>query len=408
VKTQEETRLLKEHTKSLCPECFDVIEAQVVEENGCVFLKKSCALHGSFSVIIEKDPSLYKALYNKEYIPRSFPFANLSLSVSHKCNLNCPVCYVSPLGQEDNALEDLRAKIKNFQGKMILLTGGEPTLRDDLLEIIKFTRLQGKVPVLITNGVKLADARYVKALKEAGLAWVHFSFNGFHDTIYRKINGQPLYAAKMKALKNLKRTGLKTALSLLYAKGINEKEISRVFRFCLKNHSFIRQFRIRAITKNGCYLPSDTIFLSELVEKFGEVIGLDKTKIVDFALRCNYDNHHERRTDPMPCHLEFDVALFLERYIAGNVFTKLKKRKLIMKWFVTRFGILDTINIVWEYFVRARGRFSFSVKLRSWTDKQRIDLGEMQHCLSAYSLRSDGGMLPFCQAIVLNEKHSHI
>jgi len=163
VKTQEETRLLKEHTKSLCPECFDVIEAQVVEENGCVFLKKSCALHGSFSVIIRKKTPVFTRLYIiREYIPRSFPFANLSLSVSHKCNLNCPVCYVSPLGQEDNALEDLRAKIKNFQGKMILLTGGEPTLRDDLLEIIKFTRLQGKVPVLITNGVKLADARYVK------------------------------------------------------------------------------------------------------------------------------------------------------------------------------------------------------------------------------------------------------
>jgi len=313
---------------------------------------------------------------------------------------------VSPLGQEDAPLNELKIKIKNFKGKMILLTGGEPTLRDDLPEIIEFTRLQGKIPVLITNGVKLAKACYVKSLKRAGLAWVHFSFNGFNDTIYRKINGQPLYALKLKALRNLKKFGLKTALSLLYVKGVNEKEIKKVFCFCLKNHSFIKQFRIRAITKNGSYLPNDTVFLSELVEKFGEVIGLDKMKTVDFALRCNKDAEH--RTNPMPCHLEFDVALFLERYIGGHALTKWKKRKQIIRWLVVSFGTVDAINIVWEYLARARRRFSFSVKLRSWTDKQRIDLGEMQYCPSAYSLRLNNGMLPFCQAIVLNEKRGHI
>lgn len=408
MKTQEETRLLKEHTKSLCPECFDVIEAQVVEENGCVFLKKSCVLHGSFSAIIEKDPRFYKALYNKKYISRLYPFSNLSLSVSHKCNLNCTVCYVSPLGHEDNTSENLKSKIKNFQGKMILLTGGEPTLRDDLLDIIKFTRLQGKVPVLITNGIKLSDMQYVRALKEAGLLWVHFSFNGFNDTIYKKINGQSLYAVKMKALKNLKRVGLATALSLLYAKGINEKEVDKVFCFCLRNHSFVKQFRIRAVTKNGSYLPSDTIFLSELVEKLGEAIGIDKMKMLDFALRCNNDNHYGRKANTMPCHLEFDVALFLEQCVAHSLLSKYKKRILIFKWLATRFGILDATRIAWEYVARSKCRFSLSVKLRSWPDKQRIDLGEIQYCPSAYSLRYDGGMLPFCQAIILNEKHSHI
>ncbi len=57
--------ILKEKTKSLCPICFEEIDGEVVELDGRVYLKKNCAVHGKFDVLIEKDASLYKALMNE-------------------------------------------------------------------------------------------------------------------------------------------------------------------------------------------------------------------------------------------------------------------------------------------------------------------------------------------------------
>lgn len=400
--------LLKSATKSLCPECLEVIEARVAEEGGKVFMEKRCPSHGNFRVMIERDAAFYKALYNQEYITCRPPFANLSISVTHKCNLNCPVCYISPLNRPDTDIGELRERIRNFQGKMIWLTGGEPTLRDDLAEIIEFVRMNRKIPVLITNGVRLAEAGYAEKLKRAGLSWAHFSFNGFSNRIYRQMNGRPLYTMKLKALRNLKRVGIDTALSFLYVKGVNEGELKKVFCFCLRNHSFIRQLRIRPMTKNGRYLTDNTVFLSDLAKELGESIGIDKMKVLELALDAKGYDKSAYRADPMPCHIEFNTEFFLKECVAGCGLIDFKAKIKIIRWLMRHFGAVNTAKILWESFFNAHGRFGLSVKLRSWADKERIDLGEMQHCLSGYSLETGSGTLPFCQAIITNERYSHI
>ncbi|MBI5014728.1 MAG: radical SAM protein [Deltaproteobacteria bacterium] len=81
----------------------------------------------------------------------------------------------------DLDLRQIEETCRSFSGSWIRLSGGEPTLRDDLPEIVALCARYGKRAVLLTNGLRLADRRYLRILKEAVLRGVHFAFNGFRD-----------------------------------------------------------------------------------------------------------------------------------------------------------------------------------------------------------------------------------
>lgn len=95
----------------------------------------------------------------------------------------------------------------------IHLSGGEPTVREDLPEIIKMGREKGFDYIQInTNGRKLAfDEAYAGVLKEAGASVIYLQFDGTNDTIYQKLRGEPLLEIKKKPFKTAKKQD-----SLLY------------------------------------------------------------------------------------------------------------------------------------------------------------------------------------------------
>jgi uncharacterized radical SAM superfamily Fe-S cluster-containing enzyme len=47
-------------TKSICPVCYRIIDAKLYEENGAVYMEKSCAEHGTFKDLCWSDYRLYK------------------------------------------------------------------------------------------------------------------------------------------------------------------------------------------------------------------------------------------------------------------------------------------------------------------------------------------------------------
>lgn len=400
--------IIKDKTISLCPVCFSEVDACVYERQRKVFLDKTCLRHGNFEVMIEKDVVFYKSLYNRNYLAVRVPHINLAISVTHDCNLACNICYLSPLERERTSMKSLKNKISNFQGKMIWLTGGEPTLREDLPEIIRYVCSCRKIPVLITNGIRLSDINYVYKLKQSGLLWTHFSFNGFDERSYEKINGQKLKKVKLKALKNLRKIKMKTALSFLYVKGVNGKEIKDVFCFCLQNHSFIQQLRIRTSMDVGKYIENEITFLSELVDVIANIFGLNKIQLLKFALSDGKLYNATYCADTMPCHLEIDILSLFKKYIAKNTHWRSVQILRIVVWLVKNFGLLNSLKICIENIIYAKLRFNFSIKLRSWWDKERIDLGEIQHCPSAYTSSKNETILPFCQAVVLNEKYHNL
>ena len=81
---------------------------------------------------------------------------------------------------------------------VVQLFGGEPTVRDDLFEIIALARKYGLKPHVTTNGLRLADEEYCKKICEARVG-MRFAFDGFSPDIYEKLrHNRPAYDKKIK------------------------------------------------------------------------------------------------------------------------------------------------------------------------------------------------------------------
>ena len=115
----------------------------------------------------------------------------------------CPVC-----------LRRIAARFKAFyagtDGCNLQLSGGEPTMRADLPEIIGSAKSAGFAFVqLNTNGLRLAAGSDLAAVyRDAGLSSIFLQFDGICDQVYNSLRGRALWAEKQQALKNLARAGL--------------------------------------------------------------------------------------------------------------------------------------------------------------------------------------------------------
>ena len=139
-----------------------------------------------------------------ELEPQNNHFYSIGVDITHKCNMNCGNCYIPNRTIPDMDKKSLFVLLEKLPFKCeIRLIGAEPTMRKDLPEIISKVRDLKHRPVLITNGLKLANKDYVKKLKEAGLFIVNISLNGgTDDDIYRKMDGGAYLRKKIKALEN--------------------------------------------------------------------------------------------------------------------------------------------------------------------------------------------------------------
>ena len=226
------------NTISVCPQCIKKIDAQIVEQDGKVYMLKECKEHGKFKILLSNYPKQYKEV-TKSY----FSFKNkrkqdfYQLILTMKCNLNCPVCFVNAnkYRYKEPSLDFIKRHLRQFKNKKIGLFGGEPTLREDLFEIIKLVKESNNIPLLFTNGIKLSNPLYTKKIKDSGINEIHLQFDGFCAKGYKKMRGKDLTQQKKLALENLKKLNIPTILETTHIKNLNEQEINKIFEFALKN-----------------------------------------------------------------------------------------------------------------------------------------------------------------------------
>jgi radical SAM protein with 4Fe4S-binding SPASM domain len=117
----------------------------------------------------------------------------MDMALTFKCQNNCIHCYAGgPHETEELSTEQWKQAIDKVHeiGVFILtFTGGEPTLRDDLPELLQYTQNKGIVTGLVTNGRKLKDAEYVKALEKVGLDFVQVTLESRKAAIHDKMTG---------------------------------------------------------------------------------------------------------------------------------------------------------------------------------------------------------------------------
>ncbi len=165
---------------------------------------------------------------NKKFVPRL-----IAWELTRSCNLDCVHCRAAascgPYEGELTTEEIFRilSEITEVGYPVIILTGGEPLLRPDILSIARRATELGFKPVLATNGTLLTE-KLAYELKEAGIARVSISLDGAspqaHDG-FRKMEGA--FAGALRGIEILKRVGLPFQINTTIT-AINAEELPRV------------------------------------------------------------------------------------------------------------------------------------------------------------------------------------
>jgi len=129
----------------------------------------------------------------------------------------------------------------------VQFSGGEPTMRDDLVEIIKKAKEMGFPQVQIaSNGIRIAnEPGYAQQIKDSGLNTVYLHFDGVSPTT------NPLLKIHEKAIENLKNVRLGVVLVPTVIKGKNDHELGDIIRFAVKNISVVRGINFQPIAFTG-------------------------------------------------------------------------------------------------------------------------------------------------------------
>lgn len=228
-------------TKSICPVCLEPIEAFVVEKDDKIFLAKKCVLHGHFEILLSEYPEYYKKL-EVFY----FTIMNTGKKVREyefwptlRCNMECQICCFKGskrfLEKLEPSCEEIENFIKNSSVNFYTISGGEATCRGDLEQIIEILTRHRKTVTMNTNGLKLADIKYLTRLRDAGLERVNLQFDGFGREAYQILRGTDVLGIKLKTLENLRILDMPTVLNATIAKKVNEGAVLELVDYASKN-----------------------------------------------------------------------------------------------------------------------------------------------------------------------------
>ena len=185
-----------------------------------------------------------------------------NIDLTNRCNLNCEFCFANahacgfiyePSFDEVVNMLTLLRNQKPVPAPAVQFSGGEPTMRADLAQIIRKAKEVGFPQVQIaSNGVRLAKKpELAQELKDAGLNTVYLHFDGVsHDT-------NPFLAIHKKAVENLKKVKLGIVLVPTVIRGKNDHEIGDIIKFAVDNISVIRGVNFQPVAFTGAASDDD-------------------------------------------------------------------------------------------------------------------------------------------------------
>lgn len=280
-------------TQSLCPVCLRRVEAVYQRVGGdCrdVVLRKTCPEHGSFSAPVWREgPGLENAPLFESWsrpkspsypahpgttVRRGCPFdcglcrlhaqhtCTGLVEVTMRCDLSCPVCYAgagAPALSPDPPLSVVAAQLDSLRIASgpcnVQISGGEPTVREDLPAILRLARERGFGLVqLNTNGLRLGrEEGYATRLREAGLDSVYLQWDGVSEAVFETLRGRPCLDLKRRAVERCAAAGLGVVLVATVARGVNDRETGDLLRLALALGPAVRGLHFQPVSSFGRY-----------------------------------------------------------------------------------------------------------------------------------------------------------
>ena len=253
-----------ELTRSLCPQCRRMIDAQVLIRNNHVYLQKYCPEHGWHEALVSSDADWYlnSLKFNK---PGSIPYDFATkvtegcprdcglcpehqqhtcigiIEITGRCNLNCPTCFADAGQGHDLSLPQVEAILDRLmvterEPEIVQISGGEPTIHPQILDILEAAKSRNIRHIMLnTNGIRLAqEPDFVRQLAYYEPT-IYLQFDGLTSDTYGILRGRDLLAIKQKALDHLAEAGIYAILVATITQGVNESEIGDILHYGLRH-----------------------------------------------------------------------------------------------------------------------------------------------------------------------------
>lgn len=369
-------------TKSLCPECLAVINAEITRENGGIVFRKSCNEHGDFRDVYWSDAKQFDRFEKYWHDGEGISNPNVpdngncpescgicpshktttilaNIDVTNRCNQSCPVCFANassagylyePSFLQVRGMMRMLRDEKPVPCPSVQFAGGEPTMRKDIVDIVRMANEFGFTQIqMASNGIKLAKSlELCKELNDAGLHTVYLQFDGVTEEPYLINRGYNALPLKLKAIENCRESGLESVcLVPTLAKGVNDHQVGDIIRFAVENMDTVKGINFQPVSFAGRINREERMekritipYLFELIEEQtnGDITA-DDMYPVPFVVPVS---HFNTAQDGIP-NVEFTV----HPHCGTGTYIYVENGKMIP---ITRFidveGLLENVNAI--------------------------------------------------------------
>jgi len=211
----------------------------------------------------------------------------ISWNTTQECNISCIHCYRDAGNKRTDELNtDEGKKLLDEMGragfKIIILSGGEPLMRADIYELIRYAKSIGLRPVLGTNGILITEEVAIK-LKEAGLGAAGISLDSTDKAIHDKFRqSEGAWDKTIAAMDVCRKVGLPFQVHTTITNW-NEKEVTNITDLAVAKGAMAHHIFFLVPTGRGKDIEDITLKTEEYEAVLNRI--LDKQKEVSIELK---------------------------------------------------------------------------------------------------------------------------
>jgi hypothetical protein len=398
--------ILPSKTRSLCPECKSIIEANIYEENGRVMIDKECKVHGYFKDVYWGDVGLFKKASRFQAKGKKLLNPNIekenpvcptdcglcrthlnhsaltNIVLTNRCDLSCWYCffYAKKAGYiYEPTIEQIRQMVrlikseKPVPGNAVQLTGGEPTLREDLIDIIKMIKEEGIDHIqLNTNGIRISqDLEFTKKVREAGVNTLYLSFDGTTSETNKKNHWEI-----PGVLENCRKANLGIVLVPTILNTVNDHEAGNIIRFGFENIDIIRSVNFQPVSLVGRMTKKERekfrITIPDLIKRIEDQMDGEIGREDFYPVPCV--SPITQFVEAVTGRPQYELSIHFACGMATYVF-KEGDRLIPITRFVDVEGLFEFLREASEEIKKGRSRFIVGAKLllnlRKFIDKDK-------------------------------------
>lgn len=434
-------------TRSLCPQCRQLVDAKIIVRAGRVYFRKRCPEHGLIEDFVCSDVAYYDrhdysqpsrlpehygtrsdkgCPYDCGLCPEHEQHTCIALvEITSNCNLKCPLCFAeSGPGGEYIDFASYRRMVDRYvylEGipDILQISGGEPTLHPELVRMVRYAYDTPIQAVMInTNGIRLAkDPALLEQLAPLrDKLEVYLQFDGFDARTHTTLRGEELLEVKLAALERLRELDIRCTLVCTAEHNTNLHEVGAVVKFGLERTA-IRGISFQLATYCGRHLSPENleqrVTMPDLVKAIVQQTGGLVAESDFYPLPCAHPNCHMMsyiyRGGPEPVSISrlIDVEKHMDLIANSVVYSPARARQIVSRYLDSAGGCGcgpggcgpsdPALN---EFVVKAQaeqlnGSQVFRITLTAFLDAHTFDTRRVMKCCLAHLLPS-GHVVPFC------------